>query len=501
MNYSLLKKLQRWRDDTAKKERVEPYRVLPNATLEELARIRPTTSDALLEIKGIKDKKCARYGDALLALINNEGSDENSNDERTPAPSADRDHYSVGEYLDILNDRITRDVRVIGEVSSFDLRGNYLFYSLKDKNDGSMLRCFMWARDYRVSGIDIEEGMELIGTGTSEIYKPSGNLTFRTHSIELVGEGALKAAYKKLKEKLSKEGIFAAERKKPLPKFPHTIGLITSATGAVIHDFQSNLGNYGYHISFFDSRVEGQNASRDLLAGFEYFKNRKVDVLVVIRGGGSLESLQAFNNEMVVRAIAESTVPVVCGIGHDNDIPLASYAADVAVSTPTAAAVLLGRGWESGFHDLAILEREMLNSFARLLTAEKGRLDQLSSGVNNMLNAVMKRTDRFLFGFEAAVSKLHFSLEKIKGRLSEGASRLIYEGGRMIHSADERITRAERTIRSADPERQLALGYSIVSTKKRGVITSVHDVSEKDLVAIRVADGTIDTRVESIKDK
>jgi len=185
--------------------------------------------------------------------------------------------------------------------------------------------------------------MEVIVEGMPNIYVPNGRFNFSVNTIELVGEGALKLAYDKLKKKLTAEGLLAVERKKTIPELPEKIGLITSETGAVIHDFLTNIGKYGFKIKFFNSRVEGQLAIKDLLKAIEYFKNQDIDVLVIIRGGGSFESLQAFNNEVLVRKIAEFEKPVICGIGHDKDIPLSALAADLLVSTPTAVTTVLNR--------------------------------------------------------------------------------------------------------------------------------------------------------------
>jgi len=191
--------------------------------------------------------------------------------------------------------------------------------------------------------LDIELGMEIIVDGMPSIYAPSGRFNFQVNTIELVGEGALKLAYDKLKKKLEDEGLFGIARKKEIPELVQKIGLITSETGAVIHDFLNNIGKYGFQIKFFNSRVEGQLATADLLKGIKYFENQDIDVLVIIRGGGSLESLQAFNNEVLVRRIAEFEKPVICGIGHDKDVPLCALVADLLVSTPTAVTTVLNK--------------------------------------------------------------------------------------------------------------------------------------------------------------
>jgi exodeoxyribonuclease VII large subunit len=194
--------------------------------------------------------------------------------------------YTVSGYLDAINVNLKRQkARIQGEISSLDIRRTYLFFTLKDKEDQSALNCFMWERDYRMCAVSFQEGLEVIVEGFPEIYKPSGRMSFKAATAEWVGEGALKKAYEELKRKLESEGIFAPERKKALPEFPERIGLITSESGAVIHDFLNNLGKYRYRITFMNSRVEGQTAVRDLVSAVRYFSKKSIDVLVIIRGG------------------------------------------------------------------------------------------------------------------------------------------------------------------------------------------------------------------------
>src|ERR1035437_7496470 len=167
--------------------------------------------------------------------------------------------FSVGEYLDRLNATLKNEkAKVLGEVSGVqEYPGrSYLYFSLKDKKDGSTVKCFMWKNDYRVSGVTLEDGMEIIVTAYPNIYKPNGGMTLQVETVELVGEGALKIAYEKLKGKLASEGFFEEARKKALPDFPHKIGVITSKSGAVVNDFLSNIGKFGYQILFVDRSEE-----------------------------------------------------------------------------------------------------------------------------------------------------------------------------------------------------------------------------------------------------
>jgi exodeoxyribonuclease VII large subunit len=261
-------------------------------------------------------------------------------------------HVTVSQYLDKLNTTLKGEKeKIIGEVSGMQLhQSGHLYFSLLDKADRSKIDCVIWKSKYDMYGKIIQNGTEILATVVPNIYKPWGKLSAQVEVVELVGEGALQVAYEKLKKKLELEGLFAEERKRKLPEYPHKIGVITSKTGAVINDFLTNIGKFGYEILFVDSKVEGAEATPDLLSAVKTLKGKDIDVLVIMRGGGSLESFQAFNNEVLVRAVAEFGVPVITGIGHDKDAPLVSMVSDRNVSTPTAVANLLNSGWNEALY-------------------------------------------------------------------------------------------------------------------------------------------------------
>jgi len=219
-----------------------------------------------------------------------------------------KDALSVSQYLDKINVALKNErARIIGEVSSVAEypERSYLYFSIKDGNDQSTIKCFMWKRDFRLSGVMIKDGLEIIISAYPNVYKPNGSLTMQVETIELVGQGALQMAYEELKKRLTLEGLFSMERKKEIPALPRRIGVITSHSGAVISDFLTNIGKFGFEILFVDSKVEGQDAIKDLLLAIKTLKNKSLDVLVLMRGGGSLESFLAFNNEVLVRAVAD----------------------------------------------------------------------------------------------------------------------------------------------------------------------------------------------------
>lgn len=475
MNNDLLQKLKSWRKDTARKEGVASFRILSNATIEAIVSFKPNTKEELMSIKGIKEKKFEKYGVSILTLINgNLGISENNIQE---TENKNEKPYTISDYLNFLNTEFKKyKARVQGEVSSLDIRDGYLFFSLKDKDDESVLFCFMWKSNYELCGISLKIGMEVIVDGFPEIYAPSGRFNLRVSVIELVGEGALKKAYDKLKQKLENEGLFSVERKKLIPEFPQKIGLITSETGAVIHDFLNNLGKYGYRISFVNSRVEGQIAVRSLLSAIKYFDGKNIDVLVIIRGGGSLESLQAFNNEALVRKIADFKIPVICGIGHDKDIPLASLAADKAVSTPTAVTTILNRSWEKVINDISAIEKDVVYKYQRALDVVMRHIESFSGGLIRFFKGIIQDVRKTLSLFSKSL------LDSIKRELEDKSKML-----------DD----AEKQLQIFDPARQLRLGYSIVSVSGK-VIKTVKQVKIGEKLDIRVSDGDIKSVVNDI---
>lgn len=495
---SLSQKLKDWRRDVAQKEGVDLFRILSNATIETIASQKPTTKEELMFIKGIKERKFEKYGASILALVNdiagNEGDIQETDQNRKP--------YTIGGYLDFLNTEFKNyKARVQGEISSLDIRDGYLFFSLKDKNDESALSCFMWRNNYELCGIALEVGMEIIVDGLPEIYAPSGRFSFKAATLELVGEGALKKAYDQLKQKLEKEGLFAAERKKPIPEFPKRIGLITSESGAVINDFLNNLGKYGYHISFVNSRVEGQIAVRSLLSAIEYFGDKgDIDVLVIIRGGGSLESLQAFNNEALVREIANFKVPVICGIGHDKDVPLASLAADMAVSTPTAVTTILNRSWEKTVNEILATEKDLIYRYRRSLDLAMRTIESYGSDLIRFFNGVLQIFEKLRQAIVNQLTQIAYELKDSRKTLIMLSRSLFDTWKSELENKSKMLEDIEKQLQSFDPARQLKLGYSIVYFSGK-VVKTVKQVKVGENIDIKVLDGEIKSVVKNIINK
>jgi len=404
--------------------------------------------------------------------------------------------FSVSEYLDALNRSLkTVRAKILGEVSGIqEYPGrSYLYFSIKDKKDGSTAKCFMWKQDYKNSGVLLEEGMEMMITAYPNVYKPNGGMTLQVEHVELVGEGALKIAYEKLKAQLEKEGLFDEANKKPLPLLPHRIGIITSKSGAVINDFLSNIGKYGFELLFVDSKVEGEGAVKDLLGALRTLYVQKVDVLVLMRGGGSLESFQAFNNESVVRAVSKFNAPVITGIGHDKDAPLVSFVSDKNVSTPTAVANLLNTSWKESAHAVTLAEEKILGRFEKLLQSSRYELENAERIIEDKFYTVFETFREYKQILIRSFSDIGATLIRMHERVREAEYRIIRGFTENLERKKDAVGQYEKLLIQQNPERQLKLGWSITRDAKGKVVRSVSDVQKGDILEVAVSDGIIHT--------
>ncbi len=348
---------------------------------------------------------------------------------------------SVLDYIAVLNETL-RDIEVsiVGEVSkvSFPPSG-HVYFDLKDESGDGVLHCVVWKTVYQNLGIALKMGMRIVVLGSAGIYAPRGELSFKVKAMELTGEGVLKKRYEELKKKLVEEGVFNEERKRAVPEYPERIGIVTSRNGAVIHDILNNLGRFGFKVSLVDARVEGPEAVGSLLSAIKKLRDVPLDVLIVARGGGSMEALQAFDNERLVRALVDFPVPVIAAIGHHQDVPLAALAADVHVSTPTAAANLLNRSWAD----------------AALRVAHDA--ERISEIFRNMIERAEEKLD------------LSYYLGRVRTMRLAVAERVEYDAKSIMASFDNllrfvamRFENVGRVITANDPARNLRLGYAIV---------------------------------------
>jgi len=385
--------------------------------------------------------------------------------------------FSISEYIAILNTELRKcAAKIIGEVGKVDIYpSGHVYFSLRDEKDQSVINCIIWKSKYELFGVEIKDGIKIIATGRPEIYKQTGRLSFIAETIELAGEGILKKEYEKLKKKLGDEGIFEESKKRAIPAYPQKIGIITSKQGAVLADFLSNIGNYGFKIKMVDSRVEGQSAITDLLSAIKTMKKKDIEVLVIMRGGGSFESLQPFNNELLVREVANFPFPVIAAIGHDKDVPLVALAADRLVSTPSIAATVLSESWEQAASLLEGYKRDIIGSYENVL-------ENADSLINQSVDIIRGIKDLIFNKYKEIETALKISFQAFKNALQ---------------IVRQQLEHSEKIIYLRNPETQLKLGYSIARCDGR-LIRSIRDTKIGVDVDIRVADGTIISKVKNI---
>lgn len=347
--------------------------------------------------------------------------------------------FTVSEFIDHINALVATDVHVVeGEISGFNVsQGRWVFFDLKDEKEESKVGCFMMAFKLKTP---LEDGMKVRVVGTPKVHEKSGQFRITVEQVELVGEGALKRAFELLKKKLAGEGLFAPERKRPIPRFPERIGVIASRESAAFGDFKRILGNRwgGVTIELAHVQVQGAQAIPDIVGAFRHFQTMKIkpDVLVLMRGGGSLEDLQAFNSEEVAYAIFGSKIPVVVGVGHERDESIADYVADVRASTPSNAA------------ELVVPDRREIEY----------AVDSMAGNIYRVLVSTIR-------GMKADVDHFVLRLDRVLRsqvhRADALAVRLISSASSWVVRIRERLEGHLRLLKNLDPRAVLRRGYSI----------------------------------------
>ncbi len=406
----------------------------------------------------------------------------------------------MGDYISLLNELLKRvEVKVVGEISELKRASSgHIYFSLKDEETGDVINCVIWNSVYKMCGIELEDGMQVVVSGAADIYRVRGTLTFKVRTVELVGEGALKRAYEELKAKLLKEGLFETEKKRKIPEFPRAVGVITSKKGAAIHDFINNLEKFGLKVYICDSRVEGQEAVKDLLSSIKTMKAKKIDVLVITRGGGSLQSLLAFDNEMLVREIADFPVPVVAGIGHHEDITLSALAADKTLSTPTAAASYLTRGYQKARDDLLYFQESIKNGYENIFYGRVRKFISLFNEIVYFFRQIIdkykkteERTRRNLLYMESFIHKKKEEVNSLEQGINSGLQTGLWQ-------TKKKIENISQVISANDPKKQLNLGYAII--KKEGkAVKSTKQVKLEETIQTVLSDGELSSKVKKIK--
>jgi len=409
--------------------------------------------------------------------------------------------FTVSEFITLLNIGLKRSqAKISGEVCEAKQGPTgHVYFSLKDEKDGSVISCIIWKYRYFVSGLALKEGMKIIASGAPQIYAPSGRLSFIADTIEPAGEGELKKQYEKLKKQLSEEGVFSEEKKRSLPEYIQKIGVITSLKGAVIADFSNNLKKFGFKVKIADSRVEGTAAIDDLLLAVRLFRAQDIEALVIMRGGGSLESMAALNNELLVREIAGFPVPVVAGIGHHKDQPLLALAADISVSTPTAAANLFNESWQRAALQVQLGCNRILSGYSQLLQNAEGESNRLAGRITREGERILMRHKEAENRIRLAVSLFGRSALSAKKNLAEILAKLGEDFRDILAGKHLLLDNAETTVRHNNPERQLKLGYSLIRSGGK-IVKTLKDVKIGESLEAKISDGLLISILKEKKD-
>lgn len=431
---------------------------------------------------------------------------------------------SVAEFIAEIN-VVIKPLRrvVVGEVTKITNRG-HVYFTIKDKNEPAVMDCILWQSKYQNLGFELEEGTEVKVFGAANIYPNFGKFSFIADHVLPVGEGMLQKLFEALKKRLAEAGYFDEAHKMPLPPHPQRIGLITSKGGDAIRDFTTHLGKCGYTVMHYDVKVEGIKAVDSIIDAFNWFNQHpdSVEVIVLTRGGGSLESLQAFNSEQVAKVIYSSKIPVVSAIGHENDWTIADYVADVRASTPTHAGRILLHGWAmsrekiqtvslailsytqhllSRQRDLvSIYQENILSQFERALHQRQRYFEQMNQQllqyVQQRLRIFKQTQEMFLYSFvrlERSLSHYSKQLQQFTTHISAGFLRQSRQAQQDLHLLEQKL-------QLSDPRLRLKQGYSIAFGTDGKVLRSIRQAQAGEKVRMQLSDGEVLSVVESIKE-
>lgn len=365
-----------------------------------------------------------------------------------------------------------------GEVSGYRGRNQagHMYFKLKDEN--AVINVVFFKFSNAKSKVELKEGQSIFARGRVDVYEKSGSYQLIIDEIRVDGTGDLYLKFEQLKKKLQDEGLFAAERKKPLPKFPSTIGIVTSSTGAVIRDIIHVIRNRYplIKILVFPVKVQGDGAADEISTAIvRANKMSNIDVLVVGRGGGSIEDLWCFNEEKVARAIFASSIPIVSAVGHQTDFTIADFVADVRAATPSQAAEMIV---PSKTEILASMEAVMKHIVREVRLRKQVYFEKLQSYLRspvlvNPRNLVYQKAQRFDFAFESFIDLMRQHRER---------NRMLFE-------------KAQSNLQLVSPTAVLSRGFSIVEKKNKEIVRDSGQVEVKEEVVVRLHKGTLECQV------
>lgn len=392
-------------------------------------------------------------------------------------------------------------VYLTGQVSNFRKRPTHQYFSLKD--DHAVIQATIWSGIYQKLGFDLEEGMKINVIGRVQVYEPSGSYSIIIEKAEPDGVGALAIQFEQLKKKLTEEDLFQERFKQALPQFSKRIGVVTSRSGAVIRDIITTVSRRfpGVDILLYPTKVQGEGAAEEIARNIARANQRDdLDLLIIGRGGGSIEDLWAFNEEIVVRAIFESRLPVISSVGHETDVTLADFVADRRAATPTAAAELA-----TPVTKLDVLAH-LQNQEKRMATAVRNvlskKLDQLQLRLKQSLRTRISDNKQLVQARTHQLVQLSpvTKIQRYQDRLGQ-LDKLLGSQMALVYDAKvAEVKRLSEALLMLDTSRIVARGYAIVK-KEESVVDSVESLKKKDQVTLLMRDGQVELEVKDVKTK
>lgn len=389
----------------------------------------------------------------------------------------------LNEYLKMVieGDRVLSNVFVRGEISNFKLYSSgHAYFTLKD--DAGQLKSVMFRSYFSRMAFMPEDGMRVIAHGRVSVYETSGQYQLYVDDMQPDGAGSLAMRFEQLKRKLAAEGLFDEARKRPLPPMPRRIGVITSPSGAAVHDIINVLGRRfpAAEMILYPSEVQGAQAPAQLISGVEFFSmTGLVDVIILGRGGGSAEDLWAFNDEYLARAVASCAVPIISAVGHESDFTICDFVADRRAPTPSAAAEIAVPDVNEILRSLAATQSGLQATMQKRIAQETRILNQIAQ------SRVFSRPDQMLDHFRIC-------LDECEADLSRAVEQTILQKRQATASLVGKL-------QALNPLSVLARGYATVSKDGKS-ITSVKQINDNDTLDIRMADGSVRATVSQRKD-
>ena len=393
-------------------------------------------------------------------------------------------------------------VAVQGEISGFTRASSgHCYFTLKDEQ--GQLRCAMFKRAAQMLDFQPRDGDQVTLQGRLGVYEPRGELQLIVESLRRAGQGALFEQFLRITAKWEAQGLFAPERKRAIPTRPRHIGVVTSLGAAALHDVATALQRRVPHIAvtIAPASVQGAQAPASLVQALEQLARQpQIDVILLVRGGGAMEDLWAFNDEQLAHAIVASPIPIICGVGHETDFTIADFCADLRAPTPTAAAELCATPQAQLLGQLADLLENMQDAVHSLVDRQWQRLDRAQSRLGRPTQGLANEKIKLMRQHQRMQTLLEQSVQRDKHRLSVLQSSLSRHAQQMPQTARERLARAQLRLELLDPRLVLQRGFAWLTNAQGQTIASVTQLDVGQPVQATLADGRVDLQVQSKMD-